>query len=157
MARGKPIEVDNDVLSNYFEQYVLKKDGCWDWKGPKDVSSGYSIAFINYEKHMAHRVSYQIHKGDLGHGKHIDHLCRNESCVNPSHLELVTTKENTLRGIGPTAVNKRKVTCGRGHKFSHCATKDGKLYRVCKICKKEKDAASYQRLKQKAKEIRGEE
>ena len=29
-----------------------------------------------------------------------DHLCRNTACVNPAHLEIVTSRENTLGGIG---------------------------------------------------------
>ncbi len=30
----------------------------------------------------------------------LDHLCRNESCCNPDHLEDVTVKVNTDRGYG---------------------------------------------------------
>ena len=36
--------------------------------------------------------------GSIGDGLVIDHLCRNPRCVNPDHLEPVTTAVNTLRG-----------------------------------------------------------
>lgn len=53
--------------------------------------------------------------GPIPEGMDLDHTCRNRGCVNPEHLEPVTTQVNTLRGIGPTAENARKTHCKHGH------------------------------------------
>ena len=66
----------------------------------------------------AHRVAYELEHGSIPDGYHIDHLCLNHSCVRPDHMELVSQRENTLRGTGPTAVNARKTHCPKGHPLS---------------------------------------
>ena len=47
----------------------------------------------------------------------VDHLCRNTSCVNPAHLEVVSISENAKRGLpGITNVwQASKTHCPRGH------------------------------------------
>ena len=45
----------------------------------------------------------------------IDHLCRNRSCVRPDHLQPVTQRENTLRGMSVGAIVRRTGKCLRGH------------------------------------------
>lgn len=46
----------------------------------------------------AHRHYFESFKGPIPKGYDIDHLCRNECCVNPEHLEAVTRSTNTRRG-----------------------------------------------------------
>jgi hypothetical protein len=45
----------------------------------------------------AHRSVYVHLRGPIPPGMTIDHLCRNRSCVNPDHLEVVSLKENVRR------------------------------------------------------------
>lgn len=47
----------------------------------------------------AYRAYYMLFIGPIDEGKQLDHLCRNRKCVNPSHLEPVTLKENVRRGL----------------------------------------------------------
>jgi hypothetical protein len=47
----------------------------------------------------AHRVSFILTNGAIGDGLHLDHLCRVRHCVNPDHLEQVTTAENNRRAM----------------------------------------------------------
>ena len=84
---------------------------------------------------MAHRIAFELHKGIIPKGLTIDHLCRVLSCVNPSHLEVVSMKENVLRGNSPLAQKARQTHCLRGHVFSFdniYRRSDG--HRQCRAC-----------------------
>lgn len=67
---------------------------------------------------FAYRVIYESMIAPIPRGLVIDHLCRTPSCVNPFHLEPVTSRINILRGIGRTAQNAAKNECIHGHPFS---------------------------------------
>jgi hypothetical protein len=131
------------------------ENGCWIWEGAKN-NDGYGYYYLGkdclgeYKIVRAHRWSYEHHKGPIPQGLHIDHLCRNRSCVNPDHLEVVTGKENVLRGVGPTAMNAQKIHCANGHPFDEENTRiDKNNIRRCKTCEREKALRYYYRQKQK--------
>jgi hypothetical protein len=89
-------------------------DGCWPWLAGR-YSTGYGEFSIGYRKSAAHRVAYELLIGPIPAGLELDHLCRNRLCVNPAHLEPVTTRENILRGESGSAKNARKTHCHNGH------------------------------------------
>ncbi len=110
---------------------MMDDRGCWEWAGSLS-SGGYATFFLGRNKYdFGHRVSYRIHKGDIPQGLHIDHLCRNRSCVNPAHLEAVTQRVNNFRSDSPTTRNLQKTTCPNGHPYSH-VLKNG--WRHCRVC-----------------------
>ncbi len=77
--------------------------GCLLWLGEVN-SAGYGrISQGNSHvgkrvRSLAHRVSYELAKGQVPPGMELDHLCRVPSCINPEHLEPVTRSENNRRG-----------------------------------------------------------
>lgn len=95
--------------------------GCWDWQGRLN-NAGYGHMSVRYDEGMktvlAHRMSYEAFVGPIPDGLVIDHLCRNRTCVNPAHLEPVTSRENILRSpIAVAAKNARKTHCPQGHPY----------------------------------------
>ena len=74
--------------------------GCWIFIGMLD-KDGYGRIRYKGRSTPAHRVFYLELKGTIPENHHLDHLkekCKRRDCVNPDHLEPVTTTENTRRG-----------------------------------------------------------
>ena len=72
---------------------------CWIWLRARSDDYGCVWRQRNgrREPTLAHRLSYEHHCGPIGNGLVIDHLCGMKLCVNPSHLECVSSAENTRR------------------------------------------------------------
>lgn len=125
------------TLERFLAKIEITPDGCWHWLGSCNWK-GYPRFSINGNPNVAgHRYIYEQSRGIIPEGKQIDHLCRNRSCVNPDHMELVTNRINTLRGFGPTAINARKTHCIHGHLydlFNTIINKNGE--RGCRECKR---------------------
>ncbi len=87
--------------------------GCHIWGGAKRL--GYGLAALGGKQYSVHRIAYIAAKGPIPEGLVIDHLCRNRACCNPDHLEAVSHRENTARGLGMAAHAVRHDRCVRGH------------------------------------------
>jgi hypothetical protein len=89
--------------------------------------------------YRAHRWLWEQFGGAIPTGLTIDHLCRNRACVNPWHMEVVTNRENILRGETFSGMNKRKTHCVRGHPFDETNTlyvrrAGAPISRRCRTC-----------------------
>ena len=67
--------------------------GCWIWIGSR--REGYGQFRFGGKSRKAHRYSYERAYGSAP--PELDHLCRLTCCVNPRHLEPVTSGENKRR------------------------------------------------------------
>lgn len=85
-----------------FWRYVEKSPGCWTWTGGSMTKKGYGqigLGGRGAKFILAHRLSYQIHCGEIPEGMVVMHLCDNPSCVNPEHLKTGTQSENIKHAV----------------------------------------------------------
>lgn len=82
--------------------YVTKDDECWLWDGYVFSGTGYggltigSVADHTRRMVTAHRLSYEIHYGEIPDGMWVLHHCDVRLCVRPDHLFLGTARDNNL-------------------------------------------------------------
>lgn len=151
-------------LKRFIKYVKILNNDCWEWRGALDID-GYGIFRLYKKNHRAHRASYMLfNEIELLDSKmHMDHLCRYRSCVNPDHLELVTPRENTLRGLdAKAAINARKTHCDKGHEFTkentYCYVRktpkrnsgkiSGRPERMCRCCQRNKKKARFEKARQ---------
>lgn len=83
-------------------------DDCWLWAGTI-VQGGYGSFKMNGLNHRAHRLSFEIENGRIEDGLFVDHLCHIEGCINPSHLRVVTPKQNSENRKGAQKNSKTGI------------------------------------------------
>ena len=89
------------ALEERFWEKVRRGPECWEWTGAVDADGYGRISVKGPKGHrmaLAHRVAFELTRGPMRRGLQADHLCRNRHCVNPIHIEPVTSAENTRRG-----------------------------------------------------------
>lgn len=128
-------------IAERFWARVDASGDCWVWtascdhKGYGQFSPGGGV-----KTQRAHRWAWEHLVGPIPDRMVIDHLCRVRRCVNPDHLRITTSGENTACSpIALAAVAARKTHCTNGHQYTPENTyltrlKSGNTGRSCRQC-----------------------
>lgn len=123
-----------------FQRFFFHGKSCFEWLGPL-TSNGYGhFSKGRGTTMLAHRWHWIATFGPFDSRLTIDHICRNRACVRIDHLRLLTSRDNVLAGVGPTAINAKKITGNCGHVLVRVDANR----RSCLLCKKT-NHAEYQR------------
>jgi hypothetical protein len=106
MRQGDPAISLNAIPweDRFYESWTIDAEtGCWLWTGQINHAGYGRFAMPRSQpgqrERLAHRMTWEMAVGPVPEGLQLDHLCRRRSCVNPDHLEPVTSAENTRRGV----------------------------------------------------------
>lgn len=87
-------EKDNTYEKKFWRRVVKNSNNkCWGWKRSTD-KFGYAHIEVDRLEKYAHRISWEIHFGEIPEGMFVCHTCDNPSCTNPNHLFLGTYNDN---------------------------------------------------------------
>lgn len=96
MSNRRPIEIEvNEEDCHIVVSHKLNQDGYFR----KMTASGKAI--------MWHRKVYEDTHGEIPKGMEVDHMCRNRACINPKHLQLLTTSQHKAKTNKERADDKR--------------------------------------------------
>lgn len=114
--------------------------GCWLWSGPT-MTGGYGSAYVgNYRKRGAHRVAYEIAKGEIPRGMLVCHRCDTRACINPDHLFLGTHADNSADMVAKGRARPGLVRGGLNAK-TKIAPEDIPLIRAARGAERQEDTA----------------
>lgn len=101
-------------LERFHNTYAPEPNtGCWLWTGYLNTRSKYGVMSIENKKKFAHRVAYEIFKGEIPDNLCVCHKCDVRTCVNPDHLFLGTKTDNMQ-----DCLSKGRFSIGSKHKNS---------------------------------------
>ena len=131
------------------DRFVPQDNGCW-WYPAVPTRKGYAQTRIGWpttKPILIHRLSWIYHNGDIPEDMVLDHICHDPAvcaggntcehrrCVNPEHLALVTSKENSQRSV---RVLKYKTHCVNGHSLENNTVQyKSRNTTLCLSCRKQ--------------------
>ena len=119
--------------------------GCWIWTGSRDGKGYGKLGGSTNGKlwwAQAHRFVFHILVGPVPEDKELHHRCEVRHCVNPEHIEVVTSREH-----GRYSRQVRKTHCPQGHPLSGANLYEwtdgkGRVQRHCRTCRRNRQRAT---------------
>lgn len=106
-------------------------DGCWPWKAGRFPVTGYGAFWLDGNNRQAHIIAYRLARELVPDGLEVHHHCRNKTCCNPLHLEVLTQKEHSQ--------HHRPSVCLNGHPLSgDNARVSPRGWVRCRTCERER-------------------
>lgn len=148
-----------------FVEPMTEGNGCWEWSGGLS-NPGYGklevpIAPCKPRAILAHRLSYEMHYGNIPDASFVLHRCDNPSCVNPKHLFLGSQGDNVRDCVAKgrnrngdrtqaaeitRAYHASRSACKLGHPLDGINATNGT--RFCQACSREAKRRYKQRIRQ---------
>lgn len=88
---------------------AVTESGCWLWTAQIN-NCGYGNLRNDGGSVLAHRISYELHKGAVPEGQFVLHSCDTRSCVNPAHLHLGSNADNMIEMYQRERFPHQKIT-----------------------------------------------
>lgn len=88
------VEVQGEIRKRLRDNSQPSDSGCLVWTGRLFSSNGRACLTLGRRNHGAHRLAFALAKGFIGEAK-VLHTCDNVICINPDHLWLGTSKDNS--------------------------------------------------------------
>lgn len=97
MVSGDVLRLDEATVRRLLSRVeVDPATGCWLWTGGA-TPKGYGRFRVGGRLYYPHRLTFVHFVGELGDDEQVDHLCGEERCCNPDHLESVTVVQHVRR------------------------------------------------------------
>jgi hypothetical protein len=129
--------VDNyDAATYLLTRSEVDENGCRIWRRATMKGKGYGVCTLRRGSMLlAHRLSYWVFRGPVTGDLVVDHMCQVRSCIEPTHLRLLTAAENMS-----VASSAHKSHCAHGHEMTESNTyvfydRKDNPHRQCRACR----------------------
>lgn len=94
------------AFDRLFDRAMVMPSGCWEYSGFCNAT-GHGVLRFGQRTWLAHRLAYLLCVDDIPDGMCVCHSCDNPPCVNPEHLWIGTTADNTYDMVAKKRHNRK--------------------------------------------------